>query len=110
MTDPTFGTTLLVILAFLMRSGALVCLLLCWRFFLRAEGHLVPAFRIVFLTFSFLLGWVWVASLAELVGYIRGASTLVEHSAAYIFVPNAVVFAALLWLLIKLHHTRNGHP
>lgn len=108
LDHPALGIAL-IILAFLMRSGALVCLILCWRYFRRAEGPLVPAFRYVFATFTFLLGWVWVASVAELVGFISGASALVEHSASYIFIPNAVIFLALLRLMVKLHrHDRDA--
>jgi hypothetical protein len=107
MTDPpSFGTPALVLLAFVSRSGALVCLLLLSRYFWRANGPLVMAFRVVWAAFSFLLAWVWIASVAELVGYIRGASALVELSSNFIFVPNLVIFFALLALLIRLHHGR----
>lgn len=104
MTDPTFAVTVLVVLAFVFRFGALICLILVWHYFWRiADDPMVTAFRWLWGTFTFLLAWVCVASVAELVGYITGSSTFVEHSAAYIFIPNAVVFLALVRLLVKLH-------
>ena len=95
------------VLAFTFRTSALVCLVLLVSFFSRATGPMVPRFKELFWALAFLLMWVEVASVAELVGYMDRAHSIVELTVNWIFVPNLVISIALLRLLLHLHQQSN---
>lgn len=100
--DDTAWASVKVVLAFLTRSSALVVLWLLFLKFTRAQGPYARPFKHAFGSLCFLLTWVWVASLAELVQFINGASAAIELGANYIFIPNLVItvwLARLLWVL-----------
>ncbi len=104
--------TVLVMAAFLSRAAGLVMLCLLYIYFRRSDGPIVPAFRALFFSLAFMLLWVTISSVAELLGYIDAASRVVEHSTAWIWVPNAVVdvfLGRLLWrLYVHGHGGRHG--
>jgi hypothetical protein len=104
--DGTIHSYLLVVLAFLTRSSALTVAALLYVQFARAKGPFAPYFKHAFGALTFLLLWVWVASISELVGYIKGASAAVELGANYIFVPNLVITLWLGRLLLKFRDNR----
>lgn len=89
-----------VFLAFICRTTALAVFILLYMTFSRARGQFAAYFRGAFGAFVFLMSWVWVASVAEMVRFIKGASTAVELSTNLIFIPNLVVTiwaGRLLW-------------
>lgn len=106
---PFVSETALVMAAFLSRATGLVLLLLLYVYFRRSDGPIVPAFRALFFSLAFMLCWVTVSSVAELLGYIEAAGRVVEHSTAWIWVPNAVVDVFLGRLLWRLYvHGQGG--
>jgi len=99
----------LIFAAFVTRTMAVVFLALLWFYFKRSDGHLVSSFRQMFLCFWFLLAWVEIASIAEIVGFIEQAHATVEYSANWIWIPNLIIdigAGRLLWHLYK--HARGG--
>ena len=92
----------LVVLAFVTRSTALAALILLYFHFRYSSGQLVRPIRSVLGTFVFLLGWVWVASISELMGVWGQGSALIEYGFSWIWVPNAVISVALFRLLYHL--------
>lgn len=100
MTLVEFWESFKVVLAFLTRTSALIVLLLLYIKFAQAKGPFARYFKHAFASLVFLLLWVWVASVAELVRFIRGASAAVELSSNLIFIPNLVItiwLGRLLW-------------
>lgn len=93
------------VLAFVFRSMALVCLAILSNFFRTATGPMVKPFRQLFWALMFLLAWVEVASVAELIGYINSAHAVVELSINWIFIPNLVITVALMRLLLHLRQS-----
>ena len=81
----------LVILAFVTRTTALVALGMLFVQFRGARGSFARYFTHAFAALCFLLVWVWIASVAELVAFMKGASAAVEFGANYIFIPNLVI-------------------
>jgi hypothetical protein len=89
-----------VVLAFVFRTTTLVVLVLLYLQFSRARGSFARHFKHAFGALVFLLSWVWVASVAELVRFIKGASAAVELGTNLIFIPNLVLtiwLGRLLW-------------
>ena len=90
-----------IVLAFATRTSALVVLALLYVKFSQAEGLFAHHFKHAFGSLCFLLCWVWLASVAELVQFIRGASVAVELGGNYIFIPNLIITIGLGRLLAK---------
>jgi len=95
--------SVLIVLAFLTRSAALVVLLLLYRYFRQSSGKLVRPIRQVIGAFAFLLAWVWTASLGEVISFWPRAGAVVEYGSSWIWVPNAVISIALVQLLVRLY-------
>lgn len=100
--DQSFYESLLIVFAFLTRTAALIILVrLCWKF-LDANGPLAKGFRQVFFAFTFLIFWVWTASVLEIIGLVAGAGSLVEFGPHYIGVPNLIIAIWLFRLDMKV--------
>lgn len=107
--DPVqFWGHMLIGLAFLTRTGAFIVLILLSRVFSNATGPYAKTFKQVFYSFCFLLGWVWLASLAEMLRYIEGASTAVEYGTSYIFIPNMLITVFLFRLWLRFRESNGG--
>lgn len=106
--DSDLWSSVKVVLAFLTRSSALVVLGLLFAKFARAHGPYARAFKQAFGSLCFLLIWVWVASVAELVRFMQGASVAIELGANYIFIPNLIITVWLARLLWVLRDTERG--
>ena len=98
MTD-----SMLIVLAFLTRSIALIALILLYLYFRKASGKLVRPIRQVIGSFAFLLLWVWCASLGEITVWWPHGGSLVEYGSNWIWVPNLVISATLVQLLVRLY-------
>jgi hypothetical protein len=98
MTD-----SMLTVLAFLTRSLALVALILLYLYFRKSSGKLVRPIRQVIGSFTFLLFWVWCASLGEITVWWPHGGRLVEYGSSWIWVPNSVISVTLVQLLIRLY-------
>ena len=102
-----FSGHFLAVLALAMRLSACIFALLLYQFFRGVTGPLVYAFRGVFACLGFLLAWFTAGSLLELLAFVPQAGVLVEHSYAFVFIPNLVVLVALVRLYLKV---RGGAP
>ena len=103
-----FWTHARIILAFLSRTSALVVLLLLYSQFSQAKGPFAKYFKHAFGALCFLLLWVWIASVGELLHFIEGAAATVELGANYIFIPNLIITIWLTRLYVRFREERGG--
>lgn len=92
----------LVLLAFVFRATALLAAILLFVHFSRSTGTIVRPMCQVLAAFIFLLTWVSIASVAELLSVWPHAGYMVEYGAKWIWLPNAIITAGLFRLLAYL--------
>jgi hypothetical protein len=95
--------SVLTVLAFFTRSIALIALILLYLYFRKSTGKLVRPIRQVIGSFTFLLLWVWCASVGEITAWWPYGGSLVEYGSSWIWVPNLVISVTLVQLLIRLY-------
>lgn len=99
---------LLATLAFFWRSTAFIALVLLYCYFRASTGRLVPHVRQVLGAFTFLLAWVSLASVFEVLNWWVHAGQLIEYGTSWIWIPNAVIAIALVRLLGRLLYLRDN--
>lgn len=104
LSDPA-----LAVLALLTRTSALLLFFLLSLGFAYLPGPVARQVKHAFWAGTFLLAWVWVASMGEMLGAWPQASYMVERGYRFIFIPNAIVTVALLKLLLYLLIRRTPH-
>lgn len=98
-----YVTSVLIVLALITRTTALGALGLLYVHLARSTGLLVPPLRRHVATLIFLLVWVWVASIGDLLSIWPEGTYLVEYGARFIFIPNAVITYGVIHLFWRLY-------